>query len=53
MKRSLMNQKVLIKRLTSNNSEWKQINKNFKNSLHKTKSKLINVNGNNSFDYGE
>ena len=53
MKRSLLSQKLLVKRLTSNNSEWKQINKDLKSNFLKSKSKLINLNSNNSYDYGK
>jgi len=53
MKKSMISQKLLIKRLTSNNSEWKQINQDFRSTIKiKQNGKKIRLPGSESFDYG-
>lgn len=52
MKKSLMNQKMLIKRLTSNNKEWKNINKEYRASVIKSMPKKMSLPGYSMCDYG-
>ena len=53
LRKSLASQRQLIDRLTSNSTDWRKINKEFRNSFSKDKSNKLNISGNNIYDYGE
>lgn len=55
MRKSLVSQRMLIDRLTSNSIDWRKINKQFRNSFSKDKAEKdkLNSSGDNIYDYGE
>ena len=53
LRKSLASQRQLIDRLTSNSTDWRKINKEFRNSISKDKSNKLNISGDNIYDYGE
>jgi hypothetical protein len=52
MKKSLISQKMLVQRLTSTNKDWKQINKDYRESFLKRGGKKMSLPGADNTDYG-
>jgi hypothetical protein len=52
MRKNFVNQKILVKRLTSNSKDWRDTSKQYKSAFLKNKVKQMTITADNSYAYG-
>jgi hypothetical protein len=52
MRKNIKTQKLLVKRLTSNTKDWKEMSKKYKSSFLRNNVNKVSIDANNSYAYG-